>query len=104
MCRKLLLIIAFIAFPCIAQGYPDPEKLGQEIKRLEEYLQKAQDLEELPQDRIERLQDAIIVRIRALSGEAVISPRWAQLKLQLNDPGFEERLVSSTAEEPEPSE
>ena len=40
--RCLTFLLFLLALPVVAQGYPDPEKLTQEMERLEEYLRKAQ--------------------------------------------------------------
>jgi outer membrane protein OmpA-like peptidoglycan-associated protein len=42
MFRNLLLILYFISLSGIVFAYPDPDELGRQIERLEEYLQKAQ--------------------------------------------------------------
>jgi large repetitive protein len=41
-CRYLCLLLLFLAIPRVILGYPDQERVRQEIERLQEYLQKAQ--------------------------------------------------------------
>jgi outer membrane protein OmpA-like peptidoglycan-associated protein len=40
--RCFTFLLFLLALPVVALGYPEPEKLAQEMERLEEYLQKAQ--------------------------------------------------------------
>jgi outer membrane protein OmpA-like peptidoglycan-associated protein len=40
--RSLQVLLAVLGILAAASGYPDPERLGREIVRLEEYLRKAQ--------------------------------------------------------------
>ncbi len=43
--RVFWLLILLLALPGVALGYPDPEKLREEMETLEEYLRKAQSAE-----------------------------------------------------------
>jgi hypothetical protein len=60
-----------------------PREVGQ---LFESYLEKAGDMEDLGDDVLRRLQDAILLRLRELARRGVISSQWATVELLLHDP------------------
>lgn len=50
------------------------------------YLEKADDMEDLGDDVLRRLQDAILVRVRDLARRAIISGQWATAEMLFHDP------------------
>jgi hypothetical protein len=61
----------------------------------DEYIQKAHEWEELTPEVLGRLQDSIVVRVKALSETSVLSPRWSQLELTLNDPDYLAKIAEA---------
>ncbi len=70
------------------------------------YLVKAGEMEDLTEEKLARLQDSILMRVRELSDKGRISPRWAQLKFAYNDPEFEINVLAAeeAAKNPPPEE
>lgn len=58
------------------------------------YLVKAADMEDLTEEKLRRLQDGILLRVKELSKSGVLSPRWAQRNFIFNDPDFEANLLA----------
>lgn len=104
-----------VAKACLLEGEPFQNAFRQRMPRdagrlFDEYLRKAQEMEDLTEEILRRLQDSIVVRVKALSSQEIISPRWAQLELALHDPEYEQKMAEAEAlpppaqEAPAPSE
>jgi hypothetical protein len=64
-------------------------------RQFDEYIAKAIEIEEHNEERLRRLQDAILFRVKSLSEQGALSARWAQLKLNLHDPNFAAQIKNA---------
>lgn len=72
------------------------QRMPRDAGRLyEEFMVKAAEMKELNEDILQRIQDEAIVRVKHLSEQGVISPRWGQLSLRLHDPSFLDKIADA---------
>lgn len=97
-----------VAKACLIESAEFRAAFQQRVRRdlgelFDTFLEKAGEMDELNEEVLHRLQDAIVVRVKSLSETRVLSPHWAQLDLGLHDADFLAKVAAMEAPPPEPA-